>query len=177
MTYEEVKKWRKKNKERMVEAFGGCCGICGYSKCTNALEFHHLDPKEKDFNVTNQVTSWKKAVEELRKCVMLCSNCHKEIHDGIEEIPENIKRFDESFAVRNYKKDEMSPCLICMTPKPKMYKTCSHKCSAKLSRKVDWDNVDLGSLLEEHKSFTKVGKILGISDSATRKRARKIGLI
>jgi 5-methylcytosine-specific restriction endonuclease McrA len=48
---EKVKKWRKNTKDRMVAAMGGCCQICGYSKSTNALEFHHIDPtvKEKGF--------------------------------------------------------------------------------------------------------------------------------
>ena len=45
---EKVKQWRKNTKNRMVAAMGGCCQVCGYNKSTNALEFHHIDPKEKD---------------------------------------------------------------------------------------------------------------------------------
>jgi hypothetical protein len=89
----------------MVAAMGGCCQICGYSKSNNALEFHHIDPNEKekgfgDLRANN--TKWASLIEELRKCVMLCSNCHKEVHDGITVLPEGYKTFNEDYA--EYKK-------------------------------------------------------------------------
>ena len=101
---ENVKAWRKRTKDRMVQSMGGCCQICGYSKTNKALEFHHIDPNEKEigFGETRANNlSWIKLVNELRKCVMLCSNCHKEVHEGITILPENYKSFDESFV--NYK--------------------------------------------------------------------------
>ncbi|MEY4334993.1 MAG: phage FelixO1, partial [Bacteroidota bacterium] len=36
--------WRKRTKQKLVEHKGGCCEICGYNKCIEALEFHHKDP-------------------------------------------------------------------------------------------------------------------------------------
>lgn len=48
MKYGYVKKWRYRAKYRVVQAFGGCCGICGYNKCIFALEFHHLDLSKKE---------------------------------------------------------------------------------------------------------------------------------
>ena len=48
MSYDRVKQWRNNVKNRLVEAFGGECGICGYNKCNRALQFHHLDPEEKE---------------------------------------------------------------------------------------------------------------------------------
>lgn len=66
---------------------------CGYARCINALEFHHLDPLQKDFNISNiKLTTFdKRTMEELDKCIMVCANCHREIHyqklapcDGLE---------------------------------------------------------------------------------------------
>jgi hypothetical protein len=77
----------------MVDCFGGSCGICGYDKANEALEFHHVDPDGKDFAPAAKNKSWKKIKDELEKCVMLCSNCHREIHAGVTEIPADIQRF------------------------------------------------------------------------------------
>ncbi len=65
-----------------VEYKGGKCERCGYDRCMEALEFHHLDPIHKDFNISSKgyTRSWKKVQSELDKCVMLCANCHRETH-------------------------------------------------------------------------------------------------
>ena len=77
-----VKKRRKKIKEMAVEYKGGKCICCGYNKCIGALEFHHLDPNGKDFNISAKgiTRAWSKVKEELDKCVLLCANCHRELH-------------------------------------------------------------------------------------------------
>lgn len=63
---------------------GGKCLICGYDKCSHALEFHHLDPKSKDLNFKDFRTwSEEKMILELKKCILVCANCHREIHAGI----------------------------------------------------------------------------------------------
>ena len=80
--YQHVKTFRKKNKERAIEYKGGKCILCGYSKCNNALEFHHLNPLDKDFNISkNMNKSWQKVKNEIDKCILVCSNCHREIHE------------------------------------------------------------------------------------------------
>ena len=78
---------RRKLKRLSIEYKGGCCSKCGYSKSPRALQFHHLDPSIKEFGFgKNGVTrSWKKVKLELDKCILLCSNCHAEEHDKIEE--------------------------------------------------------------------------------------------
>lgn len=84
--YNEKKKAKRKElKMRAVEALGGKCQCCGYNKCLSALEFHHLDPKIKDFELSKNI-SWEKIEVELKKCVLLCSNCHKEAHSSDEHI-------------------------------------------------------------------------------------------
>ena len=73
--------------------FGGKCIKCGYAKCLGALEFHHRDPGEKDIDFKKIIRrSALKRIEELQKCDLLCSNCHREIHfndftDKIVDIP------------------------------------------------------------------------------------------
>lgn len=79
---EYIQKKRYKIKEKSVSYKGGKCEICGYDKCIDALEFHHLDPSQKDFGISYKgyVRSWDKVKEELDKCIMVCANCHREIH-------------------------------------------------------------------------------------------------
>jgi hypothetical protein len=69
-------------KSLMVEYKGGCCVKCGYDKYQGALDFHHLDPKEKDFNPSQlKKNSFDDKIKsELDKCILVCSNCHREIH-------------------------------------------------------------------------------------------------
>jgi hypothetical protein len=69
-------------KIKCVEYKGGKCEVCGYSHCLGALEFHHLDPEQKDFTIsTKQLTAnFEKLKPELDKCSLLCKNCHAEVH-------------------------------------------------------------------------------------------------
>jgi len=78
--------WLLSNKKKAVEYKGGCCSICGYNKCLSALEFHHKNPKEKEYNKDNRglnrKQSFRKAKKELDKCILVCANCHREIHNN-----------------------------------------------------------------------------------------------
>jgi DNA-binding CsgD family transcriptional regulator len=78
--------WRIRTKEKLVEYKGGECVECGYKKCIDALEFHHLDPKEKDFTISGKSWSLEKLKKEVDKCILVCSNCHKEIHYKIRNM-------------------------------------------------------------------------------------------
>ena len=61
--------------------YGGKCSICGYDKCLNALEFHHTDPTKKEFHLGERRGLNIEALRiELDKCIIVCSNCHAEIH-------------------------------------------------------------------------------------------------
>lgn len=71
----------KQHKRTLVAEFGGCCSKCGYNKNYSALEFHHLESKEKDFQLASaRTTNLIKLRKEAEKCILVCSNCHKEIH-------------------------------------------------------------------------------------------------
>lgn len=87
-----VTKRRKILMAKAIEYKGGKCIVCGYSKSTRALNFHHVNPAEKLFGISARgiTRSWKKVQNELDKCVLVCSNCHAEIHDGITQLPREI---------------------------------------------------------------------------------------
>ena len=82
---EAVQRRRKELKLKAVEYKGGKCNICGYNKCIDALEFHHLNETEKSFGIgaKGYTRSWEKVKEELDKCILVCANCHREIHAGM----------------------------------------------------------------------------------------------
>lgn len=65
-------------KEQYVAYKGGKCQICGYNKCLGALEFHHRDPNEKEFNLSVFRRDFESVKSELDKCDLLCANCHRE---------------------------------------------------------------------------------------------------
>lgn len=78
----QVSERRRETKFKCIEYKGGKCSVCGYDKCSAALEFHHLDPSKKEFNINKSATlSFKKLKPELDKCILVCSNCHREIHN------------------------------------------------------------------------------------------------
>ena len=75
-------------KRRAIELFGGACLACGSAHAPAALEFHHPDPSKKEFaiSVDGIYRSWEKVQRELENCVMLCANCHAEIHAGVRVL-------------------------------------------------------------------------------------------
>ena len=79
---------------KIKELRGGKCVRCGYDTCIKALEFHHVDPTQKDFTISNDHFKLKEAIEESKKCILICSNCHKELHDGMWSI-EDLKIIDK----------------------------------------------------------------------------------
>ena len=77
---------------KIKETRGGKCVRCGYNKCLKALEFHHLDPSQKDFTISNDHFRLEETVNESKKCILICSNCHKELHDNMWSIDELQKK-------------------------------------------------------------------------------------
>lgn len=82
---DESRERARRFKIKCVEYKGGSCEKCGYDKYIGALQFHHLDPNKKDFGLAN-VKSHKfdeKIKKELDKCILVCANCHFEIHGSL----------------------------------------------------------------------------------------------
>lgn len=77
---------RKEIKESLINYKGGKCEKCGYDKCIKALQFHHIDPNKKDFTISKNIKSLKfeDVKKEVDKCILVCANCHAEIHDNVQ---------------------------------------------------------------------------------------------
>lgn len=179
---EAVKRWRQNSKERIIESMGGKCAICGYNKRGGAFDIHHIDPNEKEISfgsIRANPQSWNKIVEELRKCVLLCANCHREVHSGITELPESLPNFNEKFAeYRERNIIEKDKCPVCGRLKNSMYKTCSLSCSGKMHQKIDWNSIDLYELYFVHKkNYTQIGEMFNVTGTSVKKRMKKIGII
>lgn len=98
-----------KLKNMAIDYLGGKCKICGYNKCIASLEFHHRNPEEKLFTIsTNLNKSWDNIVEELDKCDLLCSNCHRELHYLQNKRTSNISEYEEFIDVKFKDKIEKS---------------------------------------------------------------------
>lgn len=85
-----------KRKVDLVRMAGGKCEGCGYDKCVKALSFHHIDPSTKKFpiNVRSVSRGWDVVVDEMKKCKLLCLNCHAEEEDKLDR-----ERIDVSMRV------------------------------------------------------------------------------
>ena len=83
-----VVKRRKKIREMAIKYKGEKCIFCGYNKCIRALEFHHIENNGKDFGISEKgyTRSWDRVKEELDKCILVCANCHKELHAGLRSF-------------------------------------------------------------------------------------------
>jgi len=92
------KNYKRIIKLKAIEYKGGKCAICGYDKTLFALTFHHVNPKNKKFNISNfskidKGMVWERVKHELDKCILVCNNCHCEINSELitdEMIAETI---------------------------------------------------------------------------------------
>lgn len=114
---EKVRQRRRLTKELAVAYKGGRCFLCGYRDCIDALDFHHLDEHGKDFGIsksgyTRRIT---KVFKEVDKCVLVCANCHREIHAGKVQLPRatvvgKLGEFRESYGMSDTKEILSKAC-------------------------------------------------------------------
>lgn len=172
--YEHVKKSRDKRKNQMLYVMGEKCCLCGYNKCVAALEFHHIDPKQKDlsFNKAKNM-SWDKIEQELKKCVLLCANCHREVHYNDSEFQltssfDIDKALEISQEVNEVKNGKAYYCLECGKLVSYGNSLCP-ECSAIKRRVVERPSrEDLKEMIRE-KPFTQIGRLFNVSDNAVKK--------
>ena len=69
-------------KKEMITLLGGKCLDCGGTFPNSVYDFHHINPKEKGFSLSKRASLTQKVREELKKCILLCSNCHKIRHSN-----------------------------------------------------------------------------------------------
>ena len=154
--------WRQRTKLKGIAYLGGHCQHCGYNRCMGALQFHHKDPKEKEFSISGRSLSWDRIKAELDKCLLLCSNCHAEIHYkeiNITLLPENVK-------------STCSKCSKIITKGAQLCNSCFER-----PKKIVWpDNVTLQALVKST-SLLQLSKYLGVSDNAIKKHCIKAGIV
>jgi len=83
-SYPSQQKRGKERKLNLIKMKGGCCELCGYSKNMAALQFHHEDPTKKEGGLDARKLSnstWEWCISEVKKCKLLCANCHLETHN------------------------------------------------------------------------------------------------
>jgi transcription elongation factor Elf1 len=87
-----VAKRRRKLREMVVAYKGGKCVLCGYHKYVGAFALHHIDGNQKEFGLSARglTRSWKRVKSEADKCVLVCMNCHQELHGGVTQLPREI---------------------------------------------------------------------------------------
>ena len=83
-----VSEWRRRVKRILVDEAGGRCQLCGYDKCNAALQFHHVDPAQKEFSLSHDGVARNIAAAraEAEKCALLCANCHAEVEVGYTSL-------------------------------------------------------------------------------------------
>ncbi|MFH1500633.1 MAG: hypothetical protein ABIE22_01675 [archaeon] len=79
--YERKQKRITDRRNDFKKLLGGKCSRCGYCNCPNALEFHHVE-RNKEGHVSRIIKDYskQKSLKEVKKCILLCANCHREIH-------------------------------------------------------------------------------------------------
>ena len=80
--YKKKRERVKRYKLEFTQLLGGKCSKCGYNKCTAALDFHH-NYENKEDNIARIIKDFskQKALKEVKKCILLCANCHRELHN------------------------------------------------------------------------------------------------
>ncbi len=91
---------RFRAKAAAIKYLGGKCSKCGWEGNQAALQFHHTDPKKKEFTVGNVANkNWDLIKIELKKCLLVCANCH-----AIEHSSKSEQRFlKEAFSYKGRK--------------------------------------------------------------------------
>lgn len=168
---EAVTNWRRRLKLKAVAYKGGSCVLCGYNRYVGNLEFHHLY-SNKDFSLSESgiTRSWERVKKELDKCVMLCSNCHKEVHAGIAQLVERHTVNMKDGRVRVPLPAQITfRCIECGIEIDKKALRCS-KCNSLNKRKVK-NRPSKEQVQKEviKSSYSAVGRKYGVSDNAIRK--------
>lgn len=138
-TVEYQKRRALKRKLYLINLRGGKCERCPYDKNIAALEFHHINPEEKDENLdsrhlSNRSMKW--ILNEFDKCLVLCSNCHREIHHpelSIEKSIDKLKIIEDEKCLKPL--PGKPKCLDCGTEINYTYKRCVD-CNNLQKRKV-----------------------------------------
>lgn len=177
MSATETTLFRKNRKRNLVKISGGKCNLCGYDKTFSALEFHHINPNEKKYGISTSGTchNIESDLEEIQKCILVCANCHREIHDGLYDSVNlfEYQKYDKILAekileeTKNKLQRPQQYCKICGAPITRYSK--SGKCG--VCSRINFDKPDRELLKEMIRTtpFTTIGKKYNVTDNAVRK--------
>lgn len=172
---QNVTAFRRRRKENLVKVLGSQCCLYGYDKCLGALEFHHIEPENKKYQLSNgNCHKIEDDLEEAKKCILVCSNCHREIHTT--DIYKNINLwkyqiYNDDYANTLVHKEKEYKCSECGVPITKYSRSglCS-SCVQKRNRIVKNrpSREELKKLIRE-KSFVEIARMYDCTDNAVRK--------
>jgi hypothetical protein len=168
--------WRERTRKKLMAAFGGKCNKCGYDFCSEAMDFHHLDPSKKDFAISKALEcpkKWDIIVDEVKKCILLCCRCHRELHCKLWSLDQIKIVTVTDLEHRVLKKDTVTgQCPVCNKD---VYGRicCSLTCAGRKARKVEWPSNQELKLLLKTNSKSQIARDLGVSETAVRKRIAK----
>lgn len=175
----------KRRKENLKRVFHSKCCLCGFSSFSEALEFHHVNPKEKSFGIcaSNATTkSLEKQLKEMRKCILVCANCHRGIHYGYLTIPKNWKDYyDEDIAkelLENLRKATTKTEYFCQRCGKKIASNARYcvECGKFVQRKVERPTREELKDLIRRTPFTHIGKMYQVTDNTIRKWCKSYNL-
>lgn len=172
---------RHRRKDLLVYLMGGKCSRCGYDKCIKALEFHHIDKKTKSFTIATSIHSLDEDIAEIKKCSLLCANCHREVEDSGELTFNTFDetRYEEYLAEKQKEQEKLDAqkvCPICGKPKtPKAYscQECASKHRYGIEEKPSRE--ELKQMIRTM-TFTDIGRKYGINDNSVRRWCDKYNL-
>lgn len=175
-TYEYQVMRSLKRKTYLINLKGGGCEICGYNKNLAALEFHHIDKTTKESQLdsrtlSNSTMEW--IMSEFEKCMVLCANCHREVHSPdlmMENVSERIEKFDlersdKWITLAEPKKYNCEDCGCEISKWGNKCKECAHKSR----RKVDRPEKSVIFEMVANEGYRSVGRKFGVSDNTVRK--------
>lgn len=185
-------------KMRCITYKGGKCVDCGCSAeefPPSVFEFHHPDPSNKDFGISessSHTKSFAKLLPELDKVVLLCCRCHRIIHHKWDKErmearmaafsslpnPERGRPNLEPCGLDILPRDRTKvtrPCQTCDKPTDRK-KFCSQTCFRLQREQAEWPTDEKLKELVWAKPATTLAEELGVSSVAVKKRCRHRGI-
>ena len=186
--YAHQKERGLKRKMELIIMKGMKCEKCGYDKNISALEFHHIDPSKKSFQLDMRHlsnASKEKIIEESNKCILLCSNCHREFHhedmdkDKIsktiskieDEINQLLSEYNDNLLKLGRTGGKICPVCGKKFKRVTGKKFCSKECGLKYKGYPSYNEIQ--EKYNELGSWEKVGDFFGVTRkviSGIRKR-------
>ena len=182
-----VSDYRRRRKENLIKVCGNRCALCGYDKLPAGLEFHHIDPTQKSYGIASKGTchAIDKDLEEVKKCILICANCHREVHSDLysQEYLISKQIFDNEFAqellnkqpVQGGKKNYCIDCGKEIQLKSTRCVECEKKTRVIPLEEMPVTRDELKTLIRTL-PFTQIAEKYYVSDNAIRKWCDKFNL-